>query len=112
MQAAYKVDPRDIQLSTVSPQGGALNVVFRTDREETEAHARVVRDIRKNVHPPEGLRATPSGLAVVGVGLLGASAEANRVILTYVAIGFVFLFLWARLRSVVRSLLSLVPVLI
>jgi predicted RND superfamily exporter protein len=47
----------------------------------------------------------------VGVGLL-ENLEANRVLLTYIAIGFVFAFLSVRLRSVVRSLLSLVPVLI
>lgn len=38
--------------------------------------------------------------------------EANRVLLTYLAVLFVFLFLAFRLRSVIRSLLSLVPVLI
>src|SRR4029077_8128468 len=54
---------------------------------------------------------TPSGLAVIGVGLLD-NLEANRVELTYLAILFVFLFLAARLRSIIRSLLSLVPVLI
>jgi predicted RND superfamily exporter protein len=57
------------------------------------------------------VRATPSGLAVVGVGLLD-NLQANRVILTYLAILFVFLFLSVRLRSIVRALLSLVPVLI
>jgi predicted RND superfamily exporter protein len=57
------------------------------------------------------VRATPSGLAVVGVGLLD-NLEANRILLTYLAILFVFLFLSVRLRSIVRALLSLVPVLI
>src|SRR5262249_38667655 len=71
----------------------------------------VVREIRATVDPPEGVRAVPSGLAVVGVGLLD-NLEANRVLLTYLAIGFVFAFLAIRLRSVVRALLSLVPVLI
>src|SRR4029077_12401236 len=76
-----------------------------------DARAKVVREIRATVHPPASIHATPSGLAVVGVGLLD-NLEANRIILTYVAILFVFLFLTARLRSVVRALLSLVPVLI
>ena len=62
-------------------------------------------------HPPPGIRATPSGLAVVGVGLLD-NLQANRVLLTYLAVLFVFLFLAVRLRSVIRSLLSLVPVFI
>lgn len=70
-----------------------------------------MREIRKTVHPPEGVRATPSGLAVVGVGLLD-NLEANRILLTYLAILFVFLLLTVRLRSIVRALLSLVPVLI
>jgi hypothetical protein len=55
--------------------------------------------------------ATPSGLAVVGVGLL-KNLESNRVELTYLSIFFVFAFLTIRLKSFVRSLLSLVPVLI
>ncbi len=70
-----------------------------------------MREIRKTTHPPAGVRATPSGLAVVGVGLLD-NLEANRILLTYLAILFVFLFLTVRLRSIVRALLSLVPVLI
>ena len=58
----------------------------------------VVREIRDTVDPPEGVTATPSGLAVVGVGLLD-NLEANRVLLTYLAILFVFLFLTVRLRQ-------------
>jgi predicted RND superfamily exporter protein len=60
---------------------------------------------------PPHVTATPSGLAVVGVGLLD-NLESNRVLLTYLAILFVGLFLAVRLRSIARSLLSLVPVLI
>ncbi len=108
---AYAVAPRDIQRSTVSPGGTAMNIIFRTGPSGLDARATVVREIRASVHPPANVRATPSGLAVVGVGLLD-NLNANRVILTYVAILFVFLFLTVRLRSVVRALLSLVPVLI
>ncbi len=109
VEAAYNVAPRDIQLSTVSPQ--ALNLVFRTGPSGLDARAIVVRDMRKTVDPPAGVRATPSGLAVVGVGLLD-NLEANRALMTYLAILFVFLFLTIRLRSIIRALLSLVPVLV
>ena len=111
VQRAYAVAPKDIQLSTVSAGNSAMNVVFRTGPSGLDARAKVVREIRATVHPPSTVRATPSGLAVVGVGLLD-NLDANRVILTYVSILFVFLFLSLRLRSVVRALLSLVPVLI
>lgn len=109
--AAYGVAPHDVQLATVVPDRNALNLVFRTGPSGLDARARVVREIRATAHPPAGVRATPSGLAVIGVGLLD-NLEANRVELTYLAIGFVFLFLAVRLRSVIRALLSLVPVLI
>ena len=48
---------------------------------------------------------------MVGVGLLD-NLKANRALLTYLAIIFVFVFLSFRLRSTVRALLSLVPVLV
>jgi hydrophobe/amphiphile efflux-3 (HAE3) family protein len=108
---AYEVAPPDIKTSTVANGGNAMNIIFRTGPSSLDARAKVVRDIRKTVHPPEGIRATPSGLAVVGVGLLD-NLEANRILLTYLAIIFVFAFLAIRLRSVARALLSLVPVLI
>ncbi len=111
VRAAFEVAPRDIQLSTANIDKGALNLIFRTGGSGLEDRAKVVREIRTTVKPPAGVTATPSGLAVVGVGLLD-NLEANRILLTYLAILFVFLFLAARLRSVVRSLLSLVPVLI
>ncbi|MDQ6852977.1 MAG: MMPL family transporter [Actinomycetota bacterium] len=111
VRAANDVAPADIQKSSVSGNGNALNLVFRTGPSELQKRAAVVREIRGTVQPPAGVSATPSGLAVVGVGLLD-NLEANRVLLTYLAILFVFLFLTVRLRSVIRSLLSLVPVLI
>ena len=110
-RAAYDVAPLDIQKSTVSRDGRALNLVFRTGPSELERRAAVVKEIRSTVDPPAGVSATPSGLAVVGVGLLD-NLEANRILLTYLAILFVFLFLSVRLRSIIRALLSLVPVLI
>jgi uncharacterized protein len=111
VRAADGVAPEGVKKSTVSSNGDALNLVFRTGPSELQRRAEVVREIRATVNPPAGVSATPSGLAVVGVGLLD-NLEANRVLLTYLAILFVFLFLSVRLRSVIRSLLSLVPVLI
>ena len=75
------------------------------------AGGRGQRRARQHRRRPRASRATPSGLAVVGVGLL-ENLEENRIALTYIAIAFVGIFLAIRLRSVVRSLLSLVPVLI
>jgi uncharacterized protein len=111
VQLAYLGAPADIQASVADLPGSALNVIFRTAAGDLEERAVVVNEVRDSVTPPEGISATPSGLAVVGVGLL-ENLEENRVALTYIAIAFVGIFLAVRLRSVVRSLLSLVPVLI
>ncbi len=119
VKAAYALAPPGIQRSFAIPDGTSLNVVFRTGSPQRkgvplEDQARVVHEMQDTFAAsdvPKGLNLTPSGLAVVGVGLL-ENLESNRVLLTYLAITFVALFLAIRLRSIVRSLLSLVPVLI
>jgi hypothetical protein len=57
------------------------------------------------------VRATPAGLATVGIGLL-ENLSANRANLTYLALSLAGLFLVLRFRSVSRGLLALVPVLL
>ncbi len=114
VKAVYDAAPPDIRQAAVSQSGGAQNLIFITRPNSLEERAKMVDAIEAKLKvspPPGGIEATPSGLAVVGVGLL-KNLEANRILLTYLAIGFVFLFLSVRLRSVIRSLLSLVPVLI
>ncbi len=128
VEAAYDVAPTDIQASTVSADGSALNLIFRTgpgsleeravytdairdQLEQSPAGATGDRNAEGQVVPPEGVQATPSGLAVVGTGLL-ENLQANRILLIYLALAFVFTFLSIRLWSVVRALLSMVPVLI
>jgi uncharacterized protein len=119
VERAYEVAPPDIQKALVNPDAGALNLVFRTAPGSLDHRAVYVDDIRDELESgtlddgepvPEGVRATPSGLAVVGVGLL-ENIESNRILLTYLAILFVFAYLVLRLRSFVRALLSMVPVL-
>ena len=111
VRVAWDVAPEDVKRSTVAADGGSMNLIFRTGPSGLDERAVVVREIQDTIDPPEGISATPSGLAVVAVGLLD-NLEANRALLTYIAIGFVFAFLAVRLRSVTRALLSLVPVLI
>ena len=57
------------------------------------------------------VRATPAGLATVGIGLL-ENLSANRANLTYLALMLAGIFLLARFRSASRALLALVPVLL
>ncbi len=111
VQAAWDVAPTGIQRSTASEDGRAFNLIFLTAAGALEDRAVVVEELREHADPPEGLLVVPSGLAVVGVGLL-ENLEANLVELTWLSVGLVFLFLLVRLRSFTRAILSVVPVLI
>ena len=81
VKAAWDVAPPDVQTSTASESGDNLNVVYLTRPTSLEQRAVLVNDIRDKTDPPEGTKLTPSGLAVVGVGLL-ENLEANRMLLT------------------------------
>lgn len=111
VEAAWKIAPEAIKASTVARDGKALNLVFMTRPGPLDRLAGVVDDIRTHPDAPAGTRLTPSGLAVVGVGLL-QNLEANLVQLTWLAVGLVFVFLVVRLRSFTRGLLSMAPVLV
>ncbi len=111
LQAAYAVAPEAIQQSVVSPDGKAANLIFRTGPSALEERKVVVDDIKDNVTPPPPIKATASGLAVVGVGLLD-NLTANRLLLTYLAIGGVAIWLLLRFLSFIKAGLVLVPVLL
>lgn len=111
VQAAWEQAPPDVQRFTATEDAKDLNLLFRTGYSSLDDGEAVVTAFDEDANPPEGTVARPSGLAVVGIGLL-ENIESNRATLTYLAIGFVGLFLMVRLRSIIRSLLSLVPVLI
>ena len=112
VKAAYAVAPHDIKLSTVAAQATAMNIIFRTGPSGLDARADGRARDPSDGAPARGRprrlrRVSPSS----GSGC-STTSNANRVILTYISILFVFLFLSVRLRSIIRALLSLVPVLI
>ncbi len=111
--AAYNAAPEAIKNLMVANGGTEMNIVFRARTSSLSSLQPVVQYLQdqKNLDVPAGMSVAPGGIAVVGVGLLTNLAR-SRLLLTYLAIGFVGLFLIIRLRSFVRSLLSLVPVLI
>ena len=113
LEAAYAVAPPDIQKSLINEDENAANIIFRTSTESLDELRAVLGVVDENADglATGNLRGTPSGLAVVGVGLL-ENLEANRALLTYVALGVVALWLAVRFRSLVRALLALVPVLL
>ena len=111
MEGIYLLAPKGIVKTTVADHGRALNVIFLGRTDTLDQLAPVVKDLEGGINPPAGLTVAPGGIATVGVGLI-QNLEKSRVELTYLAILFVGAFLTLRLRSLIRSLLSLVPVLV
>ena len=125
--------PEDIQKALLrapdDPTGTQLNL--RLAPASLEERAVLVRELEADLQEridaldlpadsvllvdlPEGqdpVRATPAGLATVGIGLL-ENLSANRANLTYLALSLAALFLVLRCRSLTRGLLALVPVLL
>ncbi len=128
IERAMEVAPEDIQKALFNSDGTATQVNLRLAAASLDERAVLVKELQADLDEliaeadiPEdsillvektrdsAIRATPSGLAVVGTGLL-ENLTANRAVLTYLALAFVALFLLLRFRSLARTLVTLVPV--
>ena len=129
LQAAAAVLPPDIERVLLSPDRTRTQVNLRLAEAGLEERAVVIEDLEQDLEariaaldlpedsvlrtgldadePP--IRAVPSGLAVVGVGLL-ENLSSNRAVLTYLGLALVGLWLLLRFRSLARALLTLVPI--
>lgn len=105
----YQLAPTQLKKTLV--HNDAINVIFLSRTNDFTALEPMIDNLQRDVSPPPGTTAQPGGIGVVSVGLLDNLAK-TRALLTYLALAFVGVFLAIRLRSIVRSLLSLIPVLI
>jgi hydrophobe/amphiphile efflux-3 (HAE3) family protein len=71
----------------------------------------IAADLESELRPPEGVRATPAGLATVAIELVNGM-EANRRTLSLVSLGLVLAWLFLRYRNLSRAVVPLVPVVI
>jgi predicted RND superfamily exporter protein len=115
LAAAYAVAPPDLARSVVSDDGQDANLIFRVGPGTLEDLRDAIDEVNTDLDPLLADRPrvdmTPSGLAVVGTGLL-ENLEANRTLLTYVSIGLAAGWLLLRLRGLGRMILAMVPVLL
>jgi hydrophobe/amphiphile efflux-3 (HAE3) family protein len=102
--------PPTLRRVLVADHGRELSIVFRSKTANLTDLGTAVASIEHTRTPP-GLSVAPAGIAAVGVGLLD-NLEHNRALITYLAILFVLAWLSLRLRSPVRAVLSVVPVLV
>ena len=129
LQAAAAVLPPDIERVLLSEDRTRTQLNLRLAEASLEQRAVLVADLERSLEEriaaadlpedsllleglPAGtppIRAVPSGLAVVGIGLL-ENLSANRAVLTYLGLALAALWLLIRFRSLSRALLTLVPI--
>lgn len=107
----YRLAPRSLQKAMVGSNGHSLAVILLSRTNDFSRLEPIIDNLQKDAPPPPGITVAPGGIGVVSVGLLENLAK-SRALLTYLALLFVGAFLALRLRSLIRSLLSLIPVLI
>ena len=118
LRSAWEVAPESIRAATVGESqdpADTLNIIFRTGPSSLEERRVLLQDMDVALAPvlaeTPNVKATPSGLAVVGVGLL-ENLEANRAQLTYLALGLVAAWLLIRFLSITKMVLSMIPVML
>jgi uncharacterized protein len=109
-EALYLLAPPAVQKVMVANGGYALNVIFKVRVDNLSLLQPVITTL-EHESPPPGIHVFPGGISIVGVGLL-ENLSKTRVLVIYLALAFVAIWLALRLRSIVRSVLSLIPVLI
>ncbi len=109
IQGLYLAATPGMRRVTMANGGSSVNIIFRAVPSTLSSLFPIVKEI-ESVKPPPGIKVAPGGIAIVGVGLI-ENIEGSRVELTYLALLFVGAFLAVRLRSLLRALLSLIPVL-
>ncbi len=103
----------NLRLNEPTLEGRAVIVdELQADLEARLSEAELPEDSILLVELPPGqdpVKAIPSGLAVVGVGLL-ENLKQNRAQLTYLGLALVALWFLIRFRSLAKAMLALVPV--
>jgi hydrophobe/amphiphile efflux-3 (HAE3) family protein len=131
LEGAMEVMPPDIRRALVAEDVTAAQVNMRLAPAGLDERSVLIDELEADLQrridnldlPPDSIllvdlapeedpiRAIPAGLAVVGAGLLD-NLTSNRAILTYVGLAVVGLWLIIRFRSLVRALLTMLPVLL
>jgi uncharacterized protein len=105
-QVNLRLAPANLEQRAVLVEDLEADLAARIDALDPDADSVLLADLDPG---QAAVRATPAGLATVGIGLL-ENLSANRAALTYLSLCLAGLWLVLRFRSLSRALLALVPV--
>lgn len=109
--AVLAVAPEAIIKTFVSEDRGLAHVVFAIGPISLGERKELVQQMEADLGAPPGVTVTPSGLAVIGTEAVDA-LTANRPLMTYTALGGVFLALLLLFRNIAKAVAALVPIFI
>jgi hypothetical protein len=109
--AVLEIAPEAIKRSFVSEDHKLAHIIFALGPISLTERERLLDEMEAALEAPEGVNVVSSGLAVVGIEAVHA-LTANRPLMTYSALGAIFLALLVLLRNPVKAAAPLVSVLI
>ncbi|MCH8994279.1 MAG: RND family transporter, partial [Chloroflexi bacterium] len=111
VEAILAIAPDAITDTFISEDRTQAHIIFAIGPISLHERKELLAEMESDMGAPDGVTATPSGLAVIGIEAVDALG-ANRTLMTYVALGAVFLWLLVAYRNLVKTVLPLLPVLI
>ena len=111
MDAVLAIAPEAITRSFISPDRTLAHVIFAIGPISLDEREDLVEEMEADLQAPAGVIVTPAGLAVIGIEAVHA-LSANRPLMTYTALGGVFLALLLLFRNIAKAVAALVPIFI
>lgn len=111
VQRTLDVVPDAIRNTVVSDDRTRAAMIFAIGPISLEERKRVIDEITADLDPPPGVLVRPAGLAVIGVEAVDA-LSANRDLMSFAALGAIFVLMGIAYRNPVRAVAPILPVML
>lgn len=110
VEAILSVAPASIKNTFISEDRTQAHIIFAIGPISLDEQRDLIDEMQAGLQAPPGVTATPAGLAVIGIEAVDA-LSANRTLMIYSALGAVLVWLFIAYRSLVKTVLPVLPVL-
>lgn len=111
VQRTLDVVPAAIRNTVVSDDRTRAAMIFAIGPISLEERKRVIEEVTADLDPPPGVLVRPAGLAVIGVEAVDA-LSANRDLMSFAALGAIFVLMVIAYRNPVRAVAPILPVML
>lgn len=111
VRRTLEVAPPAIRNTVVSDDHTRAAMVFAIGPISLQERKQVIDEIAASLNPPPGVLVKPAGLAVIGVEAVDA-LSANRDLMSFAALGAIFVLMAVAYRNPVRAIAPILPVML